>query len=142
MKKEKVYKTIHLLYTGAVFTALAIGFSRGLLPLVLICLVSAPVYYQFIKRWRRKRGVVRTDERMTRKHKRTVFISFWIVFMVAFGFYYVLWGLGKYDLVNQTWAEYGQMAGLFGLFTFTIRLSNGLDLIKELARTREERLIE
>jgi len=53
-----------------------------------------------------------------------------------------LWGLGKYDLVNQPWAEYGQRAGLFGLFTITIRLSNGLDLIKELARTREERLIK
>jgi len=84
MKKEKVYKTIHLLYTGAVFTALAIGFSQGLVPVVLICSVSAPVYYQFIKRWRRKRGVVRMDGSMASKHKRTVFISFWIVFTAAF----------------------------------------------------------
>jgi|GEM_PF-4143912 len=95
MKKEKVYKTIHLLYTGAVFTALAIGFSQGLVPVVLICSVSAPVYYQFIKRWRRKRGVVRSDGRTAGQHKKIVFISFWIVFMATYGFYYVTLGARK-----------------------------------------------
>lgn len=120
MEKEKVYKLIHFTYIGVVFSALAVGFSRGWTPLAVAGLLSVPIYYRFITKWRQKKGIIRKDERLVRQNRKVTSGSFWIVFATSLGFYYLTWILGNYDLITPTLRSYGKAAGRFGLFTYVV----------------------
>lgn len=123
MDKERKYKLIHLAYVLVTFTVLGTGFALEFPPLVIAGLVAGAVYPGIIGRWREKHGIIRKDERTVKEIKEVTYVSFWIVFFGACGFYIATWILKSYRLISPGLSEIGETTAYFGAFMFAVFLA-------------------